>query len=221
MKVVSDTVKSFYKELGVKTVTTLNCPQENASDITTTTNPEKDPFEEVLENSDFANDNLEQKSNEDEIEFITSDTLENDEKVSYSDILIEVLDNNRNAATKNLDLQDQVVQNGDVESENFEEKSRDGSPKVLENGLVNGSVLELQNVKPVQNGTVASTFSSDDTSEDKTNSGDQNQTILIFIILKFLMTVWKKEKFTLPDQKIFRQINLEKKGCFHGIFATC
>ena len=174
MKVVSDTVKSFYKELGVKTVTTLNCPQENESDITTTTNPEKDPFEEVLENSDFANDNLEQKSKEDEIEFITSDTLENDEKVSYSDILIEVLDNNRNAATKNFDLQDQVVQNGDFESKNFEEKSRDGSPKVLENGLTNGqSMLELQNVKPVQNGTAALTFSSDDISEDKTNTGAQ------------------------------------------------
>ena len=174
MKVVSDTVKSFYKELGVKTVTTLNCPQENESVITTTTNPEIDPFEEVLENSEFATDNLEQKSNEDEIEFITSDTLENDEKVSYSDILIEVLDNNRNATTKNFDLQDQVVQNGDVESENFEEKSRDGSPKVFENGLTNGqSMLEFQNVKPVQNGTTASTFSSDDTSEHKTNTGAQ------------------------------------------------
>ena len=174
MKVVSDTVKSFYKELGVKTVTTLNCPQENESVITKTTNPEKDPFEEVLENSDFANDNLEQKSKEDEIEFITSDTLENDEKVSYSDILIEVLDNNRNAATKNFDLQDQVVQNGDVESENFEEKSVTESSKVLQNGLANGqSVLELQNLKTVQNGAVASTFSSDDTSEDKTNTGAQ------------------------------------------------
>ena len=174
MKVVSDTVKSFYKELGVKTVTTLNCPEENESDITTSTNPEKDPFEEVLENSDFANDNLEQKSKEDEIEFITSDTLENDEKVSYSDILIEVLDNNRNATTKNFDLQDQVVQNGDVESKNFEEKSRDGSPKVLENGLTNGqSMLELQNLKIVQNGTAALTFSSDDISEHKINTGAQ------------------------------------------------
>ena len=167
MKVVADTVKSFYKELGVKTVTTLNCPIENESI------PKNDPFEKVLENSDIANDDLEQKSNEEEIEFITSDTLENDEKVSYSDILIEVFDNNRNAATKNFDLQGHV-QNGDVESENFEEKSVTESSKVLQNGLANGqSVLELQNLKTVQNGAVASTFSSDDTSEDKTKTGAQ------------------------------------------------
>ena len=203
MNVVSDTVKSFYQVLGVKTVTTEECPSKENESKTAENEPsstKNDPFENFCENSDI--DTLEKS--EEEIEFITSDTLISDENGSYSDILIEVLANNRNASTQNFDLQDQFqngakseiasesveksvngasnvlqsdisngrnhIQNGaksKIISENVE-KSINEASNVFENGLTKSkSVLEKEDLKPVQNGAI----SSDDTSEENTDTG--------------------------------------------------